>query len=453
MNITELSKLNSLNLCCLVSLIALQHLTLGQTPQPHEERIRGVGKVRIGPRPLGSTERIAVRPWTSGQPKVNLTFKQALNRLNSSTPGVTFDQGSPEDIVLRAGREAILHSFTVQLPDRPERAFAFEDNRNGDTLVAKWNINTDFAAAAWLWDAPLMTGVIFELDPRVAEPAHLAELLNRLLRWENLGIRKVTVSPAPALRNERWIDTDVDVVPTERGLYSASIWCVRGANSAFLGVFLSKTMLGGYPFWAAYIPERFPPLETRLKGASKDFLLKELGHEFERTDPRRYPDSRDAVLIRSLVNGDWDASLDLQVAVLGPPGRALAGGPPAFETIRSRFGHLLNAIGASRRPGKEDPRFIPGMLSNVPDNAALRRDLIETFLRSPSIDLDDRLEGAFYLAGQGGDYLRPCLTFIGTHVTTEAELDRLREINVPDSMAGAKDQAIRTASQVLGTPK
>jgi hypothetical protein len=229
------------------------------------------------------------------------------------------DAKAPEE---RAVVEALAKVYRVHfLPEiSPEPKIATLTEKGVDILVARW-IGTGAYSELIAWDTPETTSFIFKLPTR-SWPSDSAiratfETLLPIPRPDGGQTRAmgVKLTMARDALTHNWIGTGgllIGYAPRQWDLGFMNwidLW--ETAASSYLCTTFNMFAAPGYPLTMRSIPERFPPLESRVTNWSKKRILEELSRDPEPKDHPRTArfawerdDMRDRVLTRELLKRD-----------------------------------------------------------------------------------------------------------------------------------------------------
>ena len=195
------------------------------------------------------------------------------NRLRSVAPE------SWEGTIANAGKAVAQDILNLDFGE-PEGLYTYTDSRR-DTLVARWRPAAPNAPEReiWLWDTGFQTVFVLDIDPALIRPERLPGYCETLLRWrrnpvvlERVKIQFLDTAP----QKEQVIDASThDESPM--GLLRFRVSAIGANGKAYLGVMMTKEFFRHkYPHGSAFVDERFPPLQTRLRDSSRAGLFTEL---------------------------------------------------------------------------------------------------------------------------------------------------------------------------------
>lgn len=195
--------------------------------------------------------------------------------------------------------------FRPELRSAP-KIMTFTD-KGEDILVARWmgRDSQSWFSELIVWDTPNQTSLIFRL-PRGSwsSDAQIRSSFERLLLppaadGRTPPAKGVTVNVAKDFYTGRWIGAggflinygprQFDVGP----LNWFDLW--QSADGSYIAAGFSQFATPGFPWNMRSIPERFPPLESRVGNWPKQRILDELGHGGFAAD------SRDRILAKELM--------------------------------------------------------------------------------------------------------------------------------------------------------
>jgi hypothetical protein len=229
------------------------------------------------------------------------------------------DANAPEE---RAVVEALAKVYRVHFLSEitPKPKIATLTEKGVDILAARW-IGAGPYSELIVWDTPESTSFIFKLPGQSwSSDSAIQATFETLLPVPGAGgkptrARGVTLNITRDAQTHQWFGTGgllIGYAPTQRDLGFMNwidLW--ETAASSYLCASFNLYATPGYPFSMRSIPERFPPLESRVTNWSKKRILDELSREPELKDRARNTefawerdDRRDRVLARELLKRD-----------------------------------------------------------------------------------------------------------------------------------------------------
>jgi len=295
-----------------------------------------------------------------------------------------------------------------------------------------------------------MTDLIIQVDPVLLSPNLLPGYLEELIVWDRSPVR------AKALRlsysessGQRWVFGSGDHTQQERGMFQWKITGMANSRDGYIRVAVSKPFFGDLYPREAGVPERFPPLSTRIANSSKADLLLELGKGFDVTQRyARYPSDRDEIVLSQILAKGQLTDAEIQQVVVGRFDQV-----ESFSAVNDRLGAFL--LAAQKR----------GLLSQY--LPALER-LFLTARRQGGLQ-DVAAERMLGFMGRNGieatstalalvernQFVRPSLMHLKAHGRSEEVLKRLAAARVGPEFTKDKEDAIdRIGSRLksLGKP-
>src|ERR1700722_16867476 len=199
---------------------------------------------------------------------------------------------APEELaVLEEVQEVYHKNFRPEIGSRPRVGVVTE--KGNDVLVAKWVAPSPSPFSELIvWDAPDSTSFIFKLPSGSwSRDAAIRSTFEGLLSsaesdGRRLGPQAVYLDVARDAQTKRWIGAGGLMLPVPPlqlhtgPLNWIDLW--ETATASYLCAKFSACLGYGIPWYLRYIPERFPPLETRAKEWTTQRILDELDCQPER---------------------------------------------------------------------------------------------------------------------------------------------------------------------------
>jgi hypothetical protein len=289
-------------------------------------------------------------------------------------------EGAWESSFLRAGE----HSFDLVLrtPLGPLVGMTTIKNGDDDVLVAKWQLGQPASLGArglWIWDTPDYNWFVVECEPATATSAVATQaFLSQLLKWDFM-------IPNPLVVRFRYAESGQHLFrgysyqEQEEYGHEYRLFGLRADSGVYTLLKLGKGQFSalGYPEGGIYVPERFPPLETSVKGWSKGYILAEVGRLWSRSTAFAHNNNRDVILISEAARRGLDRT-DLEMLLLpsSAPGIVAWG-----QRVRAVMGALIETHQLDRH--KEDIEEITIRLGNREDaGGSTLREIFMELLRS-----------------------------------------------------------------------
>jgi hypothetical protein len=163
--------------------------------------------------------------------------------------------------------------------------YTFSAN-SGDVLVARFAVGdaTRPERAVWIWDTPENTAAILEVDASLLQPGQLIPYCESLLLWSEgpFEPRSLKLSYASGDRGMESINGWLDQKLTATGNYHISLRAASLSGRGYIAVEMTKAAFyAEYPPEALHVPERFPPLRSRLGALTVQSLFDEIGNGYQ----------------------------------------------------------------------------------------------------------------------------------------------------------------------------
>ena len=325
----------------------------------------------------------------------------------------------------------------------------------GDVLVAQWRDLGSYKgrrvqeSEVWLWDEPWETRFVIRVAREVvSDPKTFGRYCEDLFLWKDDLLRTLTLREVRTHDGHNWILGVFDR-PTPSGVPTVSMQALTVGDKGFIVVNVPKPLAdAGYPVGASRILERFPPLASRLRGYSKEALLRELGKGYpEHT--LQYPEQRDMIIVSELVARERLTKSDVREVVNGRYG-GLNWEDPAVVVTRARA--FVTALKSRGQLPKYKSELVLALLeSTIP--ARFSDEIAEYILSEFAKERVDASDGAVSLLSSGKCGYS-CLNYLATE-PSEAAIRQLSSINLSPELEAKKAVVILGIRRrmALGPPK
>jgi hypothetical protein len=294
-----------LEVITLMAAVGLAHVPQGSVAAQAEILPKPVPVRPIGPDP-DPGRHVSV----ASKPPAGLSHHSELERLITRLDPAQLRPLEPdswEAEVLAAAKKSVRQILQLKLED-PNGPMLFTlPTEDGDTLVARWNVtdSTRPERTIWLWDTPFETTFVTEVDPGVLRADELTRYCEGLFVWYKvpLILKSLALTYLNSQAGKEEVSGMGEYVETQRGNYYMHFTALAGEGRSYVRVSVSKPfMVPDCPAEACEVPERFPPLRTRLAGVSREALFEEQGKGCLAHCYLTYPVNRDAIILRELVS-------------------------------------------------------------------------------------------------------------------------------------------------------
>jgi hypothetical protein len=321
-------------------------------------------------------------------------------------------------------------------------------------LASRWDGAPDRPEKAiWLWDTPQDTTFIIETDTSLIEPKQLAKYCEDLFVWDNfIELKSIVLTFSNATSGPVIVRGHADHVHTSRGIYGLGFQALGLDAKGYIAVFMSKSLfsLFSYPAEADGVPERFPPLSTRLAGRSDDALLRELGKGF---DPQGsvlfYPRNRDAIVLTELLARGPVSDSEISEIILGGFGD---GKFQHLEIIFTRFDALLQALEKTHQVAiylTKLERVLCDAVAPVAGTSVASRIAGRFFAVTERNNVDATPAALEFVAN--GKCMGISFLYLQQHIQDRATLNKLVELRVAPEFQDLKDQTVKNVQWRLSS--
>ena len=249
-------------------------------------------------------------------------LKDTQRVLQVAHQSVWRDARKPEELAIVDGVAKTYRAhFLPELGSAPRIATLTEKGQ--DILVARWTAASDSPYSELIvWDTPESTSFIFKLPGHSwsSDPA-IRSTFESMLPFPGADVwpprpKGVALNIARDAQTQRWIGAGALLITSAPRQFDVGsmnwidLW--ETATASYPCATFSQYATYEYPH-SMRIPERFPPLESRVEKWTKQRILDELSREPEHLDPTHplngvqiweRADKRDRVLARELVRRD-----------------------------------------------------------------------------------------------------------------------------------------------------
>jgi hypothetical protein len=275
-------------------------------------------------------------------------LSQIVTRLERSRP-LPVPEGSWEDKIAGGDKLAAEATMNVAFVDFSSPRIETFPSADGDVLVVRWPsaLSSVNEKALWAFDSPTEITYVIEATPGVFEARRLTEFYEKLLLWDQPPTKLNRINLAVTSPTEGEGGQIVgfgEFTMTSRGIYRWAFGAVNKNGRSWIAVSMSKNNVLShspvFPVGSVGVPERFPPLRSRLSMTSREALLSEIGKGYS-DDLASYPRGRDAVVIAEMFSrGPLSESEIYGILFRG----VVRGDVNSGEIVSQRIGVLLGNI-------------------------------------------------------------------------------------------------------------
>jgi len=295
-----------------------------------------------------------------------------------------------------------------------------------------------------------MTDLIVQVDPVLLSPNLLPGYLEELIVWERSPVRAKSLRLSfSESSGQRWVFGNGDHAQQERGMFLWRITGMANSRDGYIRVAVSKPLFAHLYPREASLPERFPPLSTRIANFSKADLLLELGKGFDASQKyARYPYVRDEIVLSQILAKGQLTDAEIQQVVVGQFDQAAF-----FSAVNDR---LLALLLAAQKRGLLS-QYLPALerlfLTARPQGGLhwVAAERMFGFMGRNGIDAS----GTALALVERNQFVRPSLMHLKAHGRSEEVLKRLAAARVGPEFTKDKEDAIdRIGSRLksLGKP-
>ncbi|HLJ48469.1 MAG TPA: hypothetical protein VKU01_20785 [Bryobacteraceae bacterium] len=342
--------------------------------------------------------------------------------------------------ILEAGTQAAGVVLDVYLdPLKADGLYTLDDER-GDTLVAHWNGGRVGRPekAIWLWDTPFYTTIILELDPHTIDGDSILQYCEHLFAWDKFQV----FSPVKSVKlqrvrsgGNRSVTSIIEHRNTATGSYDVWLAALTDSIASHLAVAISKAIVyDKYPPDADRVPERFPPLRSRLKNFSRAALFTELGKGYDGSIAS-YPARRDAILLDELAARGPIADDEVKRIVFLNPEKNDYGNA---QVVNERMNNLVQALTKSGQFARYAPTLTRILFQAPQQSLILAEHHVVGAMHSEHIDFSS---DAINLLEQGR-FVADALWYLRSDASDARVLRRLEQIAVEPQFQQDKSNAV-----------
>lgn len=354
--------------------------------------------------------------------------------------------GSWEGDVLLAAQQGVIKVLSLNLKDIGSPAIHTLSRPDGDVLVGRWSGGFDrLERAIWLWDTPYETEFIMEVDPFLLQPNELARYCENLFVWNNsIKLESLKLTFLESERGRERVIGLAKYLQTERGIYRLGFSAAAIDGRAYATVYTSKSLFL-YPRGADGVPERFPPLNERLRDVPRPVLFSELGkgHTLP-SSLLTYPRERDAILSAEIVTRGPVSDAELREIIVGRFGDGTA---QAAEVVYIRFIAFLQALESKNQLAA----YFPPLQLFLEGDTSLRAwtgPSMGQFFNFMSRNQIDAVPAALGFLDHGKD-VQLSLLHLQANIRDASSLKKLEQALVPADFLDAKKRAVETVRDRL----
>jgi hypothetical protein len=219
----------------------------------------------------------------------------------------------------------------------------------GDILVVRWPAVTSAVGEKALWavDSPTEITYVIQGNPDLFKPGRLTEFYEKLLLWDRppTQLKRVDLAITGAAEGGQVVGVG-EFIMTPGGIYYWGFGAIKKSGAAWIAVSMSKSNIVSYspifPIGSVGVPERFPPLRSRLSATSREGLLSEIGKGYG-GGSAPYPRGRDAVVISEILSRGLVSESEIYEVLFH---RISRGDVASAEIVNQRIGVLLGNVEA-----------------------------------------------------------------------------------------------------------
>jgi len=291
-----------------------------------------------------------------------------------------------------AAKQAAAKSLRIDLGAFGDPWIETFQSNEGDILVARWT-PADAGRperAFWLWDAPSSTVLVTAVTPETLNPDSLPTYFENLLDWNrfiNLSALKLFyLNATPGKEDVVGLGT---YMQTERGTYWLGFSARADGGRSYVSIEMSKAIFAAiYPPAASEVPERFPPLRSRLATAPREALFAELGKGYKAPWLLTYPHNRDAIVMAELLSRGPVSDAEMRRIVIGNFNK---GDLKDADVVNSRVGAFVGVLERAKQLSTYAPS-IARVLLDAPVHPVMQGAVLGHLLGAAmrqNIDLSD----------------------------------------------------------------
>jgi hypothetical protein len=349
---------------------------------------------------------------------------------------------SAESRVLDAAKQAAERSLRLDFADLGTPAVYTFTQANGDVLVARWTATglKRPERAVWLWDTPYETAFVMEIDGSGLQPKDLTEYTESLFAWDRFTVLKSII--LKYLTSKPGAEQAVGFakcLETERHIYWLRFNAAAIDGHAYILVLMPKSMFT-YPPEVDGVPERFPPLQTRLGGVPRSDLFAELGKGYDGKQLLSYPRHRDVIILSELLSRAPVTGAEVREIIVG---RFDDGKPASAEILLARLNALLMALAKRDQLAAYLPVLEQFFIeTELPAGEWMKSTLASRFLGVMRKHHVDASPASLTFLKQG-KFIRESLFDLEQNGRGRATLNELVKVEVPTELRQQKDLAVK----------
>jgi hypothetical protein len=360
--------------------------------------------------------------------------------------------GSWEEQVLMASEHGVGKTLHLGLSDLGPPTISTTSSPDGDVLRGRWDGAPGRPEKViWLWDTPSLTTFIVEADASLIQPKELAAYCEALFVWNNfIELKSIRLMFSDTEAGPQRVTGAASYLQTSRGIYRLGLRAEAIDGKGYIAVDMSKSLFL-YPPDADGVPERFPPLSTRLDGMSRSTLFSELGKGYNsQATLDMYPRNRDTIVMTELLSKGPVSNSELNEIVLGKFGD---GKSEHTEIILFRFNALLRALEET----KQLAMYLPGLESLLheavaPIAGSMSNSITGSFFAAMDKNKVDATSAAFAFLGKG-KFVDLSLLYLQQHIHDTATLNKLAQLRVAAEFQDSKDRTVGNVRWRLSSQK
>lgn len=299
----------------------------------------------------------------------------------------------------------------------------------------------------WLWDTPLNTTFVIEVDPAILRPTELMHYCESLFVWDQDPLHLTSLKLA-YVGSESGKEQAIGLgqhIRTERGSYQTWFTSLSIGAKAYVAVGMSKPIFSNiYPPDAYQVRERFPPLRLRLVGVAREDLLREIGKGYVSSQILSYPINRDTIVLTALLSRGPVSDPEVEEIVIGAFNM---GDSQSALVVNSRLIAFLKAL-----EGRDELAEYAPAPGRVFLSASIQRGFEDAvighvFGAMERHQIDFSYAALAFL--EHGQFAGPSLSYLEKHVRDEKTLRRLSEIALKGELDEERDVVLKNIERRL----
>lgn len=312
----------------------------------------------------------------------------------------------------------------------------------GDVLVARWEavLVADENAVTWMYDTPFETTFVFEVRSSTLVPSHLIDYSERLFNWTRRGfpIKALDLEFRDTTPGKERAEGSFNDAQNSLGTIRVGFAALSHGDKSYVGVWIAKAILSGYPMEADGVRERFPPLRSRLASVSRQHLFQEIGRGYRSPLTAMYPRNRDSIVIEEILSRGPVSDVEMyDLIVRGCDART----PECLQLVNARMWAFLKALERSKQVASYAPQLAELILSAKPDGSLSEETVgpVYGLMRRSRVDFSD-VALRFVERGQ---FVRQSIYYLKTEADSEDALVRLEKVKVSPGLEAWKQSALQ----------